>query len=238
MLFDKYEPETISLYKKIVRPGMTIIDIGAHIGYFTRIGSRLIGKNGKVIAFEANPSNFALLKKNTKSMKNVFPHEFAVADKKGTMDFYHYEEKSGVGSILPNVPLDFKKTKISVLATDLDSFLEKGKVQKIDVIKMDIEGGESAALLGMKNLLAGTSDLQMIIEFAPAWVIASGNSPIAFLNYIESFGFEISAITAEGLKKMSPMQTEKDYAEYIPRPKDGSHFGEFVNLYCVKNVRG
>lgn len=234
MLFDLYEPETISLFKKIVKPGMTIIDVGAHIGYYARIASELVGGSGTVYAFEADPENFILLQKNIGRLKNIKSYRLAISDKTGQIDFYHYDEKSGVGSVLPNVPLDFKKTKISVRAANLDSFLQKNDVNKVDIIKMDIEGGEYAALQGMKKILSENKNLALIIEFAPAWVRAAGNTPLNFLNFIESFGFQIFAITKQGLSKLSPATSDADYARFIPKSADGTNFGEFVNLYCVK----
>lgn len=234
MLFGFYEPETIALFKKIVKPGMTVMDIGAHIGYYARTASNLAGTSGAVYAFEADPENFALLQKNTGRLKNVKIWQLAITDKTGAIDFYHYDEKSGIGSLLPNVPLDFKKTKISVEASDLDSFFEKLGVAKIDLIKMDIEGGEYAALGGMKKILSANQDLALIIEFAPAWVTAAGVTPLNFLNFIESFGFRIFVISKNGLSKLSPATNEESYKKFIPKSSDGTNFGEFVNLYCVK----
>lgn len=234
MLRGLYEPETTSLFKKIVKPGMAVIDIGAHIGYYTRIAADLAGTGGIIYAFEADPENFVLLQKNTSRLKNVRPYQLAITDKTGWVDFYHYDEKSGVGSTLPNVPLNFKKRKISVKAADLDSFFTQLGVSKIDLIKMDIEGGEYAAMQGMKKILSQNQSPALIAEFAPAWVQAAGNTPLKFLNFIESFGFQIFAITKNGLLKLSPVKNDADYAEFIPKSSDGTNFGEFVNLYCVK----
>jgi len=235
MLCDLYEQETISLFKKIVKPGIAVADIGAHIGYYTRVASGLVGSGGAVYAFEPDPENFKLLQKNIGRMKNVKPYQLAVSDKTGRIDFYHYDARSGVHSTLPNVPLDFQKKKISVEATDLDSFFAKLGVSKIDIIKMDIEGGEYAALQGMKKILSENRNLVLIVEFAPAWVLAAGNTPLKFLNFIESFGFEIFAITKQGLSKLSPAANDADYAKFIPKSASGTNFGEFVNLYCVKS---
>lgn len=233
-LWELYEKETADLFKKIIKPGMTVVDVGAHIGYFTRIFSRLVGSSGLVLAFEADPKNFEWLQKNTARLKNVKNFQLAVTDKAGTVDFYHYEEKMGVGSLLPNVPLDFKKTKINVPASDLDSFFAKLGVSKIDLIKMDIEGGEYTALRGMQNILRQNHDIALIVEFAPAWVLAAGNTPVSFLNFIESFGFQIFAITKTRLSKLSPIINGESYKKFIPKSADGTNFGEFVNLYCVK----
>ncbi len=234
MLWGLYEPETYELFKKTIKPGMVIIDIGAHIGYFTRLFSRLVGKDGTVFAFEADPINYALLCKNTGGCKNVLPQQLAVTDRTGTIDFYHYDDKSGAHSTLGNVPLNFAKRRITVSSITLDAWLEAKGISHVDVIKMDIEGGESSALRGMVRTLKAVKIL--ITECAPAWIYASGSTPLAFLQSIEQHGFEISAITNDGLSKLSPVRDES-FTSLLPKPKDGSHASEFINLYCLKNLR-
>lgn len=231
MLHELYEKETVALFEEIVKPGMTIVDIGAHIGYFTRLFSKLSGENGMVYAFEADPTNFALLEHNTRGRKNVQLAQLALTDKTGVIDFYHYADKSGAHSTLPNVPLNFAKQKITVTSTTLDSWREKERTPRVDVIKMDIEGGESAAIRGMTRTLRDVKVL--ITEFAPAWIRASGSTSVNFLQSIEQHGFKISAITQGGLINLSPIHDEH-FMSLLPTPKDGSHASEFINLYCVK----
>src|SRR3989344_1154319 len=67
MLGGSYERETGVLLREIVKPGMTVVDIGAHIGYFTRLLSKAVGPGGRVFAFEPEPENFSLLYLNTKN---------------------------------------------------------------------------------------------------------------------------------------------------------------------------
>ncbi len=231
MLWELYEKETVVLFRRTVKPGMVVVDIGAHIGYYARIASLLVSKSGTVHAFEADSENFALLEKNTRRAKRVARHKIAVTDTVGTIDFYHYDDKSGAHSTLPNAPLQFEKRKITVSSTDLDSYLQEKGVTRVDVIKMDIEGGESAALRGMRHTLAGARYL--FTEFAPAWIEAAGSSPLSFLHSIEAHGFQIFAITPNGLVKLSPVR-DVGIMSLIPKPKEGTHASEFINLYCVK----
>lgn len=231
MLLELYERETVELFRKKVKPNMVIVDIGAHIGYFTRLFSKLVGKRGQVFAFEADPTNYVLLTQNTLGRPNVNRVQLALTDKTGTIDFYHYADKSGAHSTLPNVPLTFAKRKITVTSTTLDSWCTENHIPRVDVIKMDIEGGESAALRGMNATLQNTKIL--ITEFAPAWIEAAGSTPLAFLQEIERYGFSISAITPKGLVTLSPVN-EGDFMSLLPKPKDGSHASEFINLYCNK----
>jgi|SRR3989338_513684 len=231
MLFGKYEPETAALFRAAVKPGMTVIDIGAHIGYYTRTFSELVGPRGKVVAFEADPENFALLQKNTRGRANVRLYNLAVTERAGTVDFYHYDDKSGAHSTLDNVPLHFAKRKMTVPSVALDAWLQERDIERIDLIKMDIEGGESAALRGMRETLKKTRAL--VTEFAPAWVEAAGNTPQDFLETIERACFDLFAITAQGL---APVHSSDDESirVLLPQTKGASHASGFVNLYCVR----
>lgn len=84
------EYESVKLCRQLVKPGMTVIDIGAHIGYYTRLLSELVGKSGRVFAFEAHPDNYAVLKQNLSASRysNVKIYNCAVSDRKGKMHLY------------------------------------------------------------------------------------------------------------------------------------------------------
>ncbi len=212
---------------------MTVLDIGAHIGFFTRVFSKLVGPKGQVIAIEADPENFSFLEKNTLKLKNAQKFLIAASDKIGIIDFYHCGEKSGCHSTLKNIPLNFKTEKISVPATDLDSLLSKISITKIDVIKMDIEGGEVSALIGMKKLIANSPNLAMITEFAPDWIIAAGQTPLEFLKNLNNLGFKISAIVDDQLIPISS-DSEASYQKILPKPNANDSYNSFLNLYCIK----
>lgn len=236
MMQGLYEPETYDLFKKIIRPGMVIVDIGAHIGYFTRQFSDLAGPGGMVHAFEADPENFQVLSKNVGGRKNVKINRLAAADRAGDINFYHCEEKMGCHSLLPDIPLDYPKTKITVQAISLDDYLAQNKIERVDIIKMDIEGGETMAFAGMKNTLAKNDGLAVVTEFAPRWIKTAGVEPLEFLKNLAAFGFEIHAITEKGLEKMDisdPRCLEKYFGPENEKPKNA--FNEFINIYCVKN---
>lgn len=231
-LWELYEKETVVVFKKTIKPGMVVVDIGAHIGYFTRMFSKLVGTTGIVYAYEADPENFSFLQKNTKHLSNVKIFPLAITDTQGTIDFYHYPDKAGCHSILSNVPLDFRKEKISVPCEDLDSLITKQKIDRVDYIKMDIEGGETAALRGMKKLLENPLPITLVIEFAPAWIHAAGNSPLTFLQNLTARGFKIFAIKDSARLISIIPDTEKSFQELLP--KTPTPFNEFINIYCVR----
>ena len=236
MLWELYEPETVALYKTIVASGMIVVDVGAHIGYFTRIFSKLVGEKGLVLAFEADEENLKILKENVAHLDNVKIFPLAVSEKNGVIDFYHCEEKAGCHSILENIPLNFHMTKRTVHSITLDEFVARQELPQVNVVKMDIEGGEWAALAGMKKVLSHPSTHALIVEFAPAWIKAAGATPLQFLERIASSHFDIFAITKEKLVRIHPSSSATYESLLPPRAADGSAYNQFSNLYCVKNA--
>ncbi|OGF62476.1 hypothetical protein A2926_01980 [Candidatus Giovannonibacteria bacterium RIFCSPLOWO2_01_FULL_44_40] len=195
MLLHKYEADTFSLFKKNVKPGMTVIDIGAHIGYYTVLFSKLVGPSGKVFAFEPDAENFALLCKNTNGLKNVSLVNKAVADSDGEITFYKINQSTGCHSIVtPRLP----SQKISVLAIRLDTFLAQNNIAEVDVIKIDIEGGEPFAFRGMDELFSKSRELMVVSEFSPKSLINLQIQPENFLKQIQNYGFSVYRILNGG----------------------------------------
>ncbi len=193
MLRDHYEKDTTDLFKKIILPGMTVLDIGGHIGYFTRIFAGLTG-TGKVFAFEPDPYNFALLKKNTAHLQNVTLINSAVSDKKGIVDFYQIEDSTGCHTTIPtNAPAK----RFSVEAITIDDFIADILP---DVIKMDIEGGEPRALLGMEKLLASGRSLRIVMELNPEALGRSGTTASAMIASMKEKGFIAYGILRGGVR--------------------------------------
>lgn len=145
-----YEPELVSLLKHKLRPGMTVFDIGANIGYFSVIAAALVGPYGKVHAFEPMPQNFLRLEKNLRPFKRAIPHRCAVGSTACNVIMHYSDTESGWASVYPeqNRPLSITAEMIR-----LDDWLGPNPVERIDFLKLDIEGGELDALLGGQELL-------------------------------------------------------------------------------------
>lgn len=217
MLTGRYEPETTRLFKRIVKREYVVIDIGAHIGYFTRLAARRVGKNGRVYAFEPDTENRTLLVQNTKRFPNVAARNEAVTDRNGTVLFYHVRGSTGCHSTIAQDDAEH----IEVPATTLDAFLSSVGVGRVDVIKMDIEGGEWNALKGMEKTLENVRHL--IIEYNPGALTRAGAEPERLLSTLRAKGFSIVLL---GNGREIPLSDTLDAAAYLT---DGS-----VNLHCKK----
>ena len=148
-----YETELVSLLKKTLKPGMTFLDLGANIGYFSVIAAALVKDYGQVHAFEPMPQNLTRLRRNLAPFPWAMPQPYAVGNVIGEVPIHYSKKEAGWASIhdqhgLGNLP--FKST-VSVIR--LDDW-QGDSLTRLDFIKLDIEGSELDALLGARRMLS------------------------------------------------------------------------------------
>jgi FkbM family methyltransferase len=143
-----------------VAPGMVAVDVGAHVGYYSRFFARGVGRAGSVYAFEPNPDTFAILERNTGRYPQVTRFNSAVMDRKGTVTLYMGRHK-GTTSLWPANAGAQIEMPFSVRATSLDEALNGVRV---DFVKIDVEGAEQEVLAGMQRLLERSPSAILIVE--------------------------------------------------------------------------
>jgi len=189
----------VETFKRFLKPGMNVVDVGANIGFFTMLSSRLIGEKGRVFAFEPNPINFDFFKQNMKdnSITNVELIEAAVSDTNGSLKLYLYPHcRSGCasGRIFPG-PRNIKGIDAKTLT--IDSFFS-GKDMMIDFMKIDVEGAEEKVLLGMMEFIKRNRNLSVVAEFCPDLITEAKSSPENFFAFFQGSGFKMYEISREG----------------------------------------
>jgi FkbM family methyltransferase len=184
-----YEPELTGLIQRQTKPGNVAVDIGANIGYYTLILARCVGPQGRVFAFEPDPVNFALLKKNveTNGYANVVLVNKALSDKAASAKLFLATDNLGDHRIFD--PGDGRRS-IPIETVALDDFMADPPVS-VDVIKMDVQGAEYRALRGMRSVLARSKSLTLFSEFWPYGLFKAGDDPEAFLALLRDLGFTI-----------------------------------------------
>src|SRR5918995_6449124 len=150
------------------KEGDIVIDIGAHIGLYTIISSKRVGANGKVVAIEADPSNFEMLNSNIKlnQLTNVTPLNYAVYSKETKIKLYLPGEESGYTmhhSIMSNRARTEDKF-VEVNANTLDYILQSKGITDVNWVKIDVEGAEFEVLKGATNVLSKSKDIALLIE--------------------------------------------------------------------------
>jgi FkbM family methyltransferase len=148
-----YEPGLVSLLRKALKPGMTFLDLGANIGYFSVIAAALVRENGQVHAFEPMPTNLIRLRKNLVPFQWAVAHPYAVGNVTGEVPIHYSDKEAGWASIHNRHPIETLPCNSVVSAIRLDDWLQSNSINRIDFIKLDIEGSELDALLGARQML-------------------------------------------------------------------------------------
>ena len=177
-----HEPATTRVFKKVLRVGDVVIDIGANIGYFTLLAAQVVGWRGRVYAFEPDPTNMKALCDNARINKfeNIKTYMMALSNKNGTATLYTSSRESAKHSLIRIKEHDGQE---STLVAKLDDMLIVDK-PKIRLLKTDTEGNELAVLQGAKQTILSNKDIILIVEVNRE-TLDAGNTTIDELwNYI------------------------------------------------------
>jgi FkbM family methyltransferase len=212
-----FEPYEAELFETAVKPGMTVVDIGANVGYYTLLAARRVGDTGRVYAFEPDPRTSASLRANVveNELTNVTVIQKGVSDSPGPRTLYMSGRASHTGMRRSME----ERSIVSASLIDVVTLDEALDGRPVEVMKMDIEGEEAAALRGMRDTLAVSSDLQLFVEFSPAALELAGVAPIAFLDELYVHFSEVMVI---------------DEARRRLLPPNSNLLAKRVNLYCAR----
>ncbi len=218
LLTRRHEPETRQLLERLAQPGMVALDVGAHVGYYTRLLAERTGAEGRVIALEPNPATHQVLRRNTRKLPTVTALQLAAAEAEGSAELYdylmmsasgslHYDEslahqqqaQMGAGDLAPRREAGFEMQRYRVRTVALDDCLRELGIKRVDLVKMDIEGAELAALRGMRGTIAASPGLSLVMEYNPGALQAFGHEPVLALQEALDMGFtSVRAIEAGG----------------------------------------
>ena len=235
-----YEAETTRVLRESVKPGMTVLDVGANIGYFSLMAARFTGENGRVWAFEPVPTMLEILNLNVRNnaLQNiitVIPQ--AVSNVPGTTAMYVNAMASGWSSLYgeasATLPPEIRaqQERIEIGCITLDDWAAQHKWPTVDLIKMDIEGAEKQALEGMIQLSRKNARLKLIIEFNIRTLQAAAITPEELFVAIHACGFDNISIIAD---KLQPLDIPIDVSQLLREIHEGN--GESVNLFCEKSA--
>jgi len=182
-----HEQHITELVKKTIKKEDVVVDLGANIGYFTLIFSKLVGPKGKVFAFEPDPTNFAILRENVLINKcsNVILIQKAVSKISEEGIMYLSENNKGDHRIFDSGD---NRKKITIETISLDDYFKDSS--RINFVKMDIQGSEILALRGMKEILEkNKKHIKILAEFWPNGLKKAGANPKDFFNILKKYNF-------------------------------------------------
>ncbi|MBM3333656.1 FkbM family methyltransferase [Candidatus Sumerlaeota bacterium] len=201
-LDDVFEPIESRFVCGFLRPGMIVFDIGANSGYYTLLACKRVGPTGSVHSFELSSRMVAELRFNVQlnGFSNVHINPKAVGDKPGVARLSRYAAgKEAYGSLGQS---EWPGERIigydEVKVTTVDEYVRNARVEHVDLVKMDVEGGELLVLKGGTALFSRSDAPAVLFEFGPAMTAGFGYEADEILQLLRRFGYVINCISARG----------------------------------------
>jgi len=190
----RYENELLHL-DRFISPGMVVVDGGASCGIYTIAAAKLVGSTGKVFSFEPAVGTFSILRKNIdlNRLENVRAYRAALSDTDGKAVFYHnVAGPNGFSLGCPRTPgLELQQEEVATYT--LGRLAREEGVQRIGLIKLDVEGAEELALRGAGQLIAGVRPT-IILEFNRTGAQQMGLDPLGSWNLLKGLGYTFSLL--------------------------------------------
>lgn len=211
MAFGVFERDTVDVFRKLVKPGMTVLDVGAFIGYYTLLAASLVRNRGRVYAFEPNPNAFAILQRNVKEngyqeVVRLIPK--ALSDRSGRAFLFTVGEAAGESSLYPGNKSANEGVEVETIV--LDEYLAHEGWPEVHVAKIDVEGAEVDVLKGMRETIARNPWIKLIVEFNPGTQMKSRGHYTELMELLVKLGFRRFYAIRHGLLKMKiPKDNEK-----------------------------
>jgi FkbM family methyltransferase len=189
------------LLKRIVADGAVVVDAGANIGVYSQFLSRCVGPTGVVHSFEPSSENFRRLQSAMRKLANVRLSQAAVGECSGRSKLY-VSDKLNVDHRTYATEGDSRRAvPIDIVA--LDDYFKPG--QRVDLIKMDIQGYELHALRGAKRVLADNPNARLLLEFWPYGLKQAGANWMDLIVTLESKNMTLCRVAKRGL---APFRSE------------------------------
>jgi FkbM family methyltransferase len=201
-------------------PGAVVADVGANIGVYSEFLSRCVGPEGTVHSFEPSPDNFRRLRERLGGIANVQLNQLAVGDKSGESSLYLSDELNVDHRTYP-VGTDFREA-IQIQSIALDDYFKPE--QRVDLIKMDVQGFELKALRGAERVLTENIEIMLLLEFWPYGLHQAGDSAEQLLGFLSEREFSFFQFVQKELKQCEPKTGDENDAD------------AYVNLF-VKRIR-
>ncbi len=206
LMTGSWEPHYAAAFHRLLRPGMTVFDIGANHGVYTLVAASVLGPQGRIHAFEPNP-RYGRLLDQTVAVNGLAAvatvHKVAVSDGAGEAELLFSFTHAGGGVLRPEEgPERRAENAHRVRTVALDALFPDPEF-RLDAVKLDVEGHEGRALLGMRRLLERSPEVRILFEFAPALMQLAGRDAAATIGMLEDLGFRFWAIRPNA--KLAPV---------------------------------
>jgi FkbM family methyltransferase len=219
-----YENTETRFFKSVCKPGMTFLDVGANIGLYTALALPRIGSTGRVVALEPDRESFEYLRKtvNANHTDNVTCVRKAAADYSGVMKLFISETNRGDNRLYDN---ELSTGSYDVEVTTLDLLLKELEINAVDLVKIDVQGFEGRVLRGMRETIARSPNLTILMEFWPHGLQRAGTEPAELIAELKEMGLLVSELRSDG-----SLQLVEDHKALI----DKYPGRQYTNLVAAK----
>ncbi len=199
------------LLKQILFPGAVVVDVGANIGIYSEFLSRCVGPTGLVHSFEPSPDNFRRLRVATRNLSNVRLSQAAVGERSGESKLY-ISNKLNVDHRVYQADKDSRRAIPTEMVT-LNDYFKPG--QRVDLIKIDIQGYELHALRGANRVLADNPNAKLLLEFWPYGLKQAGANWIELIDNLKSKNMAVHQVTKHRLVTCRPESVSESPDWYV-----------------------
>jgi len=176
------------LIRSVLKSDMTVLDIGANVGYYTALAARIVGTRGRVFAIEPYPPNYRRLSAwiNDNHATQIHAVNFALGSVPGSAEMFSAFENTDA----PVMVAHDQPAVATVPVRTLDSCLNEWRLDRVDFLKIDVDGSETAVLAGASGALGDRIIGMVLCEFCDEWLVKIGSSVEALWATFLKAGFK------------------------------------------------
>ncbi len=222
ILSGSFETSEYHFARRFLRAGMTVLDVGAHHGFYSLLASSLVGRSGKVFSFEPSPRERKALTRHLRinMRSNVFVQAFAVGSANERANLYQVNQSFSGCNSLRAPAVEASSTAIPVQVRRLDDWILENAVDRVDFMKIDVEGGELLALQGAVRLLERKPRPVILAEIEDKRTQPWGYSAGEIVAFLEGRGYCWYSLGPQGDLIRLPKEVARFDANLVAIPQE------------------
>lgn len=233
LMFNKFEAAEMNFVERVLRPGMTVVDAGAHHGLYSLLAAKCVGQNGTVVAFEPSPRECERVINNLRVNRttNVWLLQCALGNQVGKAQLFLGDGFQDWCNSLRPAGVPDPTHVVEVPLRRLDDMLAELGIAEVDFLKMDVEGAELSLLQGASKLLGCAPRPAILAEVQDIRTLAWGYPAKEIVNYLALLNYKWFSIDADGGLRAMLGDEEKYEGNLVALPAERTE--DFLELLAA-----